>query len=1840
MGSGTVSNPPPGFQLDAPPDGFRIDNPAPRGKLKLDPPAPQLDARDIGTTYTATGQVVDGDTIKVNPYLSARLSGFDAFEKGQPGYRPGTGQRLDLGALATSALTPYIRPSQPAYGTGAFTYGRPVVTLGQGQNDPIPSLLQQGSGYAAPEYLSADPERAASYMEAERLGRLNRQGGFGANHIRPDAYRRPLTERTAKLAPDEYLAFDDQLPADAPKLKRLTADQEKRNAAYIASNVGNPNFNLPEYQRWFREELGVTDVQPTSAEYVDAVRKGGKIDYGINYSALDAESQQELKELIAFSGMRPEVAQTYRDLLNEGDTAGALAYGKKNGMDFDPADIQRYIDARKKGENGQIPLPLINPGEGLYGIGGNGAGGAYSRGFADPVNILDEGGAYVDALAPAWMQRAFGGPEYRENVWNSDRGYLDIVGNNARQNRGIIAFDEKYHPYARTAGQLTSGIILPYGAGARGALNLAKIGAVEGGIASFGGADGSFTDRLKAVPVGATIGGIAGGALGKGAELAAPLLARGAQRLIGRPRAANDMAAATGEAVVPPAGFQLNVPARPIDRLDIPPSNNPLPLPALGERVPSANPGPVVGKPPTLSEVLPKIQDWAKSQAPGTMFHGSPRAGITEFDPYGRADYGLFGQGTYLTDNPSVAAGYTAKGMKAAGGPEGRTIYGVEQNVTNPLDMDAPADLGMWEKAAGQYTDQFRPGMTNAEAFREVEDAIRQEGLPKWEGAEMMNDVIRGMGHDGVTHIGGGRYGRGDGPRHKVVIALDPEQTKITNSLSLGDMMRAPQRERDWIDIQAQDAPPQGFVLDAPQARADMGAEAMPSLSSPRLPDVIDVNANRTTRLLDGPTDAMMRAATARVQPGDLLPRPANEVQSLDEFGRISEGLYPEVRAPNERDLLAPRQFPSRSNPDNMLNRKGPLDLAAYVRSQGGVADFRGELKAAGLSNAPRKGDDFAGGENRLGPLLDDESGSTLDDMAQRAWEAGYFPDHATRPTIDEFVTALGDTYRGVNRTFRPDDFAEIDAFNAARDQRLAVERSRQEGAPLAEDMGQPVTLDDVIANTPPATAYDDWNNAVVSKVGNIRVDKLDTPQDIGQALKVADNVAGGFDAAKRGKISFAETQALAQDLGMTADDLLARRKGQAFSAEEAYAARAILAKSGNELVNLAKRVQSLGAEPGSEALAAFRKALVRHTAIQEQVSGATAEAGRALSAFRMTADSRDIPGRVLEGLVNSGGGPGRLIDAADAIVDLARDPANLNQFVEKVSKPTLKDKAVELWYNFLLSGPQTHAVNMLSNTMTSISQIPEFAVAAGVGATRRALRREAADRVLLGEVGARAVGLLQGAKEGARMFATALRTGEASDFITKVENQGQKAISGLKGEVVRLPSRFLTAEDEMFKGIARRMELNGLAIRKASKEGFKGQEARDRAAELLANPTDDMLLSALEYGRYATFQAPLGRFASKVSAATTEMPILKAVLPFVRTPTNLFKFFVERTPAAPLLKEFRRDFAAGGAKRDLAIAKVMVGSGMGAAVAELAAKGIITGSPPKDDNKRGLQMADGWQPYSVKIGDQYYSYKRLDPFSLTIGAAADLATLSDGMTDKQLDNQAGLVTASILGNLSNKTWLSGVSDLLSAADDPERFGSAFIKRLAGSVTVPTGVAQIARTMDPTARETPDITSAIQARIPGLSDNLLPKRDVWGRPIVNDGGVGPDILSPIWTSTDRKDPITLEALRVGAPISKPDKGDMTPEQYDQLQPVAGGLARKWIGELMASPEYQAMPKEDQAEEIRSAITAARKEAKAHVLGGEPLDDVRPEKKRRNAKPTGLPEGFVIDPLPTGFVLDQ
>jgi hypothetical protein len=119
-----------------------------------------------------------------------------------------------------------------------------------------------------------------------------------------------------------------------------------------------------------------------------------------------------------------------------------------------------------------------------------------------------------------------------------------------------------------------------------------------------------------------------------------------------------------------------------------------------------------------------------------------------------------------------------------------------------------------------------------------------------------------------------------------------------------------------------------------------------------------------------------------------------------------------------------------------------------------------------------------------------------------------------------------------------------------------------------------------------PQRLYEDLLKAGGGKVANINIANLNTGVDIQRALEATEAHFGGFDAARRGAQSHAETAALANEAGMTADDLLRRRHGQALNAEQALRARQILAKSAEEMSVMARNM----ADWTPEEVAAIRR--------------------------------------------------------------------------------------------------------------------------------------------------------------------------------------------------------------------------------------------------------------------------------------------------------------------------------------------------------------------------------------------------------------------------------------------------------------------------------------------------------------------------------------------------------------------------------------------------------------------------------------------------------------------------
>lgn len=160
---------------------------------------------------------------------------------------------------------------------------------------------------------------------------------------------------------------------------------------------------------------------------------------------------------------------------------------------------------------------------------------------------------------------------------------------------------------------------------------------------------------------------------------------------------------------------------------------------------------------------------------PMVMYHGTSQSqngeAFDSFDTYA-SNYGLMGMGGYFTADPEVANSYTSKGKGTT-----PTVYPVYLSIKNPIDMDAKADSAAWKRQFDGIEDYHEEGDTNEAWYRAAEDMITDQEAPKWEGAEIMQDGLRSMGFDGITHMGGGRVQK-DGVKHRVYVAFDPEQIK------------------------------------------------------------------------------------------------------------------------------------------------------------------------------------------------------------------------------------------------------------------------------------------------------------------------------------------------------------------------------------------------------------------------------------------------------------------------------------------------------------------------------------------------------------------------------------------------------------------------------------------------------------------------------------------------------------------------------------------------------------------------------------------------------------------------------------------------------------------------------------------------------------------------------------------------------------------------------------------------------------------------------------------------------------------------------------------------------
>ena len=528
-----------------------------------------------------------------------------------------------------------------------------------------------------------------------------------------------------------------------------------------------------------------------------------------------------------------------------------------------------------------------------------------------------------------------------------------------------------------------------------------------------------------------------------------------------------------------------------------------------------------------------------------------------------------------------------------------------------------------------------------------------------------------------------------------------------------------------------------------------------------------------------------------------------------------------------------------------------------------------------------------------------------------------------------------------------------------------------------------------------------------------------------------------------------------------------------------------------------------------------------------------------------------------------------------------------------------------EIFINSILSGPETHAVNIMSTALNTLARPLEN--------TLGSVSRQGFDQMQAMRGGkelyylmASITDSLKAAKQAFQIEDNIVNPGamiqEADRFQIRMEGNGNLAniVNGL-GTIIRLPGRFLLAEDEFFKQLNFRAYVKASAWEDGMRKGLQGadlqkhiQEQFDGTIEIvnknsMANIKDksviDLYDKAQKYAAETTFTADLPE--DSLGAAiqgVSRHPFGRVVLPFVRTPVNIFKAQVRRTPGVNMaLKEYRQalrsadpsvaakargEMYLGGAIWSIAGATAF---SINDPMSELA----ITGGGPSDFDMLNQKRATGWQPYSfrflLKDGDgnvrmgkdgkpryKYVSFRRLDPWASFLMMAADAAAITGGLSKQDRDDFGVAASVALGRNITNKTYLQGITELADLLGKPQFFQNWLARRAAATVnpfsalgrSVKRNVTSDKEILDKKTRAGDDnfvwlrkFHNELATTIPGYSGGLRPMRNfITGSIIEYPVGFGPDnmsVLNPIKETNSINNNVLTTLDDIGARITQP-----------------------------------------------------------------------------------------------------
>ncbi len=686
--------------------------------------------------------------------------------------------------------------------------------------------------------------------------------------------------------------------------------------------------------------------------------------------------------------------------------------------------------------------------------------------------------------------------------------------------------------------------------------------------------------------------------------------------------------------------------------------------------------------------------------------------------------------------------------------------------------------------------------------------------------------------------------------------------------------------------------------------------------------------------------------------------------------------------------------------------------------------------------------------------------------------------------------------------------------------------------------------------------------------------------------LQTADDVKGMIAEMsamlpEREVVTWAETNAQARALGLNPTDLMAGNiEGTGLSTPQLRAAAMLNTAMSTE----ATRLLQVAGLPGATAedTGAALRAIGAAFQANQVMAGFEASAGRNLNILGQMRRATPDDVAAMQALLRDdgmSGGVDALMGRLRGMIDPETgrlDPARVGAYLAQVARgEAVQGTGLTVYYNVLLSNPATVVKKFVSDLGMGLWNM----------ATTELAARTMSGAVSPGESLQLAYGYMAAQREGFRLAGRAAVAGRSQfhggestlegfrprldaliDGAPAALTPGTPTMSGWQYLRAAMPTSWIGAVDDWAKFSHYSAEVNRLIYRQGQAQGLEGEALATFMAEQRAAPSQAVQQQAWTTAQQLAFQEPLTGFAGSLQNARDQLGVFgKVLLPFIKVPMNIMKFAYTNSPASYVLSSpsIRAELEAGGATRDMALARMALGGMVAWSVLDMSVQGQITGAGPTDPQLQRAWRAAGNEPYSIKILGTWYGYNHVEPLALMTGIIADTMDIMRFAHEQDADALAASLVFGVGSAALSKTYLEGLSTFFEALNSPQQDGSKYAFNLISAMATPPGVAALASGLDPWVRAHHGLMEQVQARLPFLSQNLPPARTLWGDPISArdhymppfSGSVAARMLSPVTAVPgDGSEPIDqwIWANRQAFPHA--DDGSLGLRKLQQTQP--------------------------------------------------------------------------------------